>query len=299
MKATGSATPARCRLRRESRGRGRLGRRHGRGRRRAHAARRAERRCRRRRRLALGAALAAERFGAEAEPLAPGSLGDLAVRRNGAVRHVVVGGRVVVENGFWRRLTTNPLRPGARRSDAPVVAHGDDLKSAERKDLGAGGAGPRLAGRRRHAGVGTGRPRRNAASRGSPCIRCISSVDHIGEAVHADRRIRTIQFAGAAACALLGDDPIDHALRSNACVRPPLGAGRSAYGRAHARPQGEPILEPSSPFHNRPIDREIAAAAFPAPFAAIAWQIGKRRPAPLRRASPFAAFVAPSIGSSG
>jgi cytosine/adenosine deaminase-related metal-dependent hydrolase len=50
-------------------------------------------------RLALGAALAAERFGAEAEPLAPGSLGDLAVRRNGAVRHVVVGGRVVVENG--------------------------------------------------------------------------------------------------------------------------------------------------------------------------------------------------------
>jgi cytosine/adenosine deaminase-related metal-dependent hydrolase len=50
-------------------------------------------------RLALGAALAAERFGAEAEPLAPGSLGDLVVRRNGAVRHVVVGGRVVVENG--------------------------------------------------------------------------------------------------------------------------------------------------------------------------------------------------------
>ncbi len=50
-------------------------------------------------RLARGHALAAERFGAEAEPLAPGSLGDLVVRRNGAVRHVVVGGRVVVENG--------------------------------------------------------------------------------------------------------------------------------------------------------------------------------------------------------
>ena len=50
-------------------------------------------------RLASGHALAAERFGAEAEPLAPGALGDLVVRRNGAVRHVVVGGRVVVENG--------------------------------------------------------------------------------------------------------------------------------------------------------------------------------------------------------
>ena len=34
-----------------------------------------------------------------AEPLAPGSLGDLVVRRDGAVVHVVVGGRVVVENG--------------------------------------------------------------------------------------------------------------------------------------------------------------------------------------------------------
>jgi len=50
-------------------------------------------------RLALGNALAAERFGAEAEPLALGSLGDLVVRQNGAVRHVVVGGRVVVDNG--------------------------------------------------------------------------------------------------------------------------------------------------------------------------------------------------------
>ena len=50
-------------------------------------------------RLAAGQALAAERFGAQAEPLAPGSLGDLVVRRDGAVRHVVVGGRVVVENG--------------------------------------------------------------------------------------------------------------------------------------------------------------------------------------------------------
>jgi len=50
-------------------------------------------------RLAQGRALVAERFGAEAEPLAPGSLGDLVVRRNGAPRHVIVGGRVVIENG--------------------------------------------------------------------------------------------------------------------------------------------------------------------------------------------------------
>ena len=50
-------------------------------------------------RLAAGHALAAERFGAASDPLAPGSLGDLTVRRDGAILHVVVGGRVVVENG--------------------------------------------------------------------------------------------------------------------------------------------------------------------------------------------------------
>jgi cytosine/adenosine deaminase-related metal-dependent hydrolase len=50
-------------------------------------------------RLAAGARLAAERFGAAPEPLMPGALGDLVVRRNGAVAHVVVGGRVVVSDG--------------------------------------------------------------------------------------------------------------------------------------------------------------------------------------------------------
>ncbi len=50
-------------------------------------------------RLAMGHALVAERFGAAREPLAPGALGDLVVRRSGDVAHVVVGGRVVVENG--------------------------------------------------------------------------------------------------------------------------------------------------------------------------------------------------------
>jgi cytosine/adenosine deaminase-related metal-dependent hydrolase len=53
-------------------------------------------------RLARGHALIAERFGAATEPLVQGALGDLVVRENGRIRHVVVGGRIVVENG---RLT--------------------------------------------------------------------------------------------------------------------------------------------------------------------------------------------------
>jgi hypothetical protein len=50
-------------------------------------------------RLAAGHALIAERFDAALEPLAPGALGDVAVWENGRVRHSVVGGRVVVEDG--------------------------------------------------------------------------------------------------------------------------------------------------------------------------------------------------------
>jgi cytosine/adenosine deaminase-related metal-dependent hydrolase len=65
-------------------------------------------------RLAAGATLAAERFGAEAEPLAPGALGDLVVRRNGAVRHVVVGGRVVVENGVLATADAEAIAAEAR-----------------------------------------------------------------------------------------------------------------------------------------------------------------------------------------
>jgi cytosine/adenosine deaminase-related metal-dependent hydrolase len=52
--------------------------------------------------LTAGHALIAERFGAVQRQLAPGALGDLVVRENGHLRHVIVGGRVVVENG---RLT--------------------------------------------------------------------------------------------------------------------------------------------------------------------------------------------------
>ena len=53
-------------------------------------------------RLVAGQALIAERFAAAPRPLTPGALGDLVVRENGHLRHVIVGGRLVVENG---RLT--------------------------------------------------------------------------------------------------------------------------------------------------------------------------------------------------
>jgi cytosine/adenosine deaminase-related metal-dependent hydrolase len=72
-------------------------------------------------RIPAGHALAAERFGAASEPLAPGSLGDLVVRRDGAIVHVVVGGRVVVENsalitGDFERITAEGRAQAARLS---------------------------------------------------------------------------------------------------------------------------------------------------------------------------------------
>ncbi|MDC7987659.1 amidohydrolase family protein [Rhodoplanes sp. TEM] len=50
-------------------------------------------------RLAAGHALMAERFGLHPEPLAVGAAGDVVVRRDGAVEHVVVAGRPVVLDG--------------------------------------------------------------------------------------------------------------------------------------------------------------------------------------------------------
>jgi hypothetical protein len=50
-------------------------------------------------RLRHGHALVAERFASHPEPLQPGALGDVVVWQDGAVRHVVVGGRVVVAGG--------------------------------------------------------------------------------------------------------------------------------------------------------------------------------------------------------
>jgi len=65
-------------------------------------------------RLAQGRALVAERFGAAAEPLAPGALGDLIVRRDGVVIHVVVGGRVVVDNSVLATADTQAIAAEAR-----------------------------------------------------------------------------------------------------------------------------------------------------------------------------------------
>ncbi len=70
-------------------------------------------------RLAAGHALAAERFGATSAPLAPGSLGDCVVRRDGAILHVVVGGRIVVDNGAlvtgdFERITAEARAQAAR-----------------------------------------------------------------------------------------------------------------------------------------------------------------------------------------
>jgi cytosine/adenosine deaminase-related metal-dependent hydrolase len=79
---------------------------------------------RRQRRLAAGQALAAELFGVSADVLAPGALGDLVIRDDVGVRHVVVGGQIVVKDralasgeletisaeaerqaaGLWRRM---------------------------------------------------------------------------------------------------------------------------------------------------------------------------------------------------
>ncbi|HYD30272.1 MAG TPA: amidohydrolase family protein [Azospirillaceae bacterium] len=50
-------------------------------------------------RLEAGYRLIAERFAAPPQPLAPRALGDVVVRENGLVRHVVVNGRVVVRDG--------------------------------------------------------------------------------------------------------------------------------------------------------------------------------------------------------
>ena len=50
-------------------------------------------------RLAAGHRLVAERFGTASDALASGALGDVVVRQGGKVRHVVVGGRVVVSDG--------------------------------------------------------------------------------------------------------------------------------------------------------------------------------------------------------
>jgi hypothetical protein len=69
-------------------------------------------------RLAAGNALIAERFGAITQPLAPGALGDIVVRENGNLRHVIVGGRIVVENGRLTGGDMDAISANARKSAA-------------------------------------------------------------------------------------------------------------------------------------------------------------------------------------
>jgi cytosine/adenosine deaminase-related metal-dependent hydrolase len=69
-------------------------------------------------RLAAGHALVAERFGAAPEPLAPGALGDVVVREDGRVRHVVVDGRVVVEDGRLTGADAGEIEAASQREVA-------------------------------------------------------------------------------------------------------------------------------------------------------------------------------------
>lgn len=66
-------------------------------------------------RLAAGARLVADRFGTAPDPLAPGSLGDLIVCRDGVVRHVVVGGRPLVIDASLTVASRTGIETNARR----------------------------------------------------------------------------------------------------------------------------------------------------------------------------------------
>jgi cytosine/adenosine deaminase-related metal-dependent hydrolase len=73
-------------------------------------------------RLAAGHALMIERFGAVADPLAPGALGDVVVRENGKVRHTVVGGRVAVRDGMLINGNIDDIYAAAETSAARLWA---------------------------------------------------------------------------------------------------------------------------------------------------------------------------------
>ena len=66
-------------------------------------------------RLAAGHALVAEAFGAAAAPLSPGAIGDVVVREGQRVRHVVVDGRVVVEDGRLVAADVDEITEASRR----------------------------------------------------------------------------------------------------------------------------------------------------------------------------------------
>ena len=85
----------------------------------AETSRRRTRRPGRRRPVGRGLRAGGGTFWRRDEPLAPGSLGDCVVRRSGAVVHVIVGGRIVVENGAlatgdFGQITANAREEAAR-----------------------------------------------------------------------------------------------------------------------------------------------------------------------------------------
>jgi cytosine/adenosine deaminase-related metal-dependent hydrolase len=71
-------------------------------------------------RLAAGHTLTAERFGTNPQPLAPGAVGDVVVRDNGRIRHVVVGGRVVVADGRLLSGDADSISAAARTAAAQL-----------------------------------------------------------------------------------------------------------------------------------------------------------------------------------
>ena len=73
-------------------------------------------------RLAGGHRLVAERFGTYPEPLAPGAIGDLVVRKDGGVCHVVVRGRLVVADGLLVNGNLDSIAEAARVQAARLWA---------------------------------------------------------------------------------------------------------------------------------------------------------------------------------
>jgi hypothetical protein len=73
-------------------------------------------------RLAAGHRLVAERFGTHPEPLAPGAVGDVVVRKGGCVCHVVVGGRPVVVDGLLVNGNLDSIAEAARAQAARLWA---------------------------------------------------------------------------------------------------------------------------------------------------------------------------------
>jgi hypothetical protein len=60
----------------------------------------------------------AERFGTSPQPLAPGAVGDVVVKKNGFVRHVVVGGRHLVGDGRLLSGDGDSIATAARKEAA-------------------------------------------------------------------------------------------------------------------------------------------------------------------------------------